>query len=179
MANQTPRRGATRADDAQHSLPGPALSFFAGLATGVILVLVAGSLMQSDSQAPPTAEQDAEPAEEASQASNFQFYTLLNETEVTVPDTQTPPASEDRTVYWLQAGSFRNKADADALRASLLLLNLEARISQVNHQGNLWYRVMVGAFESRTKMAAARETLLEHDIQPLLLMEKGQDNADS
>lgn len=92
--------------------------------------------------------------------------------EVPVPTTSENSRPETENIYWLQAGSFRSEADADELRAMLLLQNLEARISDVISQDVLWHRVMVGPFASRTQMASARQALVESQIQPLLVVEK-------
>jgi len=102
----------------------------------------------------------------------FDFYQLLKDQEVTVPDTMPELADmpgED-TIYLLQAGSFRNNTDADRLRAQLLLLNLVVTIEKVKaRNGDSWHRVIVGPFKSRSKLAKARSILATHQIDSLLL----------
>jgi len=108
----------------------------------------------------------------------FDFYTLLKESEIIVPDdepvasTQTSQA-EDPYVYVLQTGSFKNAGDADSLRAQLLLLNLNASVESVDiHPGEKWHRVLVGPLESRSALAASRTKLAENGIDSLLLKRK-------
>ena len=102
----------------------------------------------------------------------FDFYQLLKEQEVVVPDT-TPELTDtesDNSVYLLQAGSFRNSNDADQLRAQLLLLNLMATVEKARtRSGDTWHRVLVGPFESRSKLAKARSILASQEISSLLL----------
>ena len=103
---------------------------------------------------------------------HFGFYQLLKEQEVVVPDTMPELADteSDNTVYLLQAGSFRNSADADQLRAQLLLLNLTATVEKARTRtGDTWHRVLVGPFESRSKLAKARSILASNEISSLLL----------
>ncbi len=96
------------------------------------------------------------------------FYTRLREIEVMVPDDELVLDSPD-LIYLLQAGSFRRAADADSLRAQLILLNLNAEVSQFNHNGEVWHRVIVGPFENHSAMSSARTSLLENGIESLLL----------
>lgn len=73
-------------------------------------------------------------------------------------------------VYVLQAGSFRRLADADAVRARLLLLNLRASIEKVNTaDGQTWHRVLIGPFASPEESARARAVLAQNGIDSLLL----------
>ena len=124
-----------------------------------------------------TGEVKASPSAPAQSTSNkppqprFDFYRILKEQELTVPDRsgEITAATPDNIVYYLQAGSFKNQADADELRATLLLANLETTIEQTNKKGSLWDRVLVGPFTSRSKMAKARSILASYQLSPLLL----------
>lgn len=111
---------------------------------------------------------------------HFDFYTLLPDSEVIVPDVAPQPLrgsnGSDHNVYMLQAGSFRNADDADSLRARLLLLNLDASIEKTgDQQAGIWYRVIIGPFTSRSKLAGTRATLLQKGIDNLVL--KRKDNS--
>jgi cell division protein FtsN len=107
----------------------------------------------------------------------FDFYTLLRDSEVLVPDVeQSPPRGGSQTddeVFLLQAGSFRSKGDADSLRARLLLFNLDAHIETTGSRtSDTWYRVIVGPFNSRSRLAGARAKLLQNGIDNLVLKRK-------
>lgn len=108
----------------------------------------------------------------------FDFYTLLRESEVIVPDTpqvnntSTQPATSS-DIFLLQVGSFKSLQDADSLRARLLLLNLDAKIETVSpRQHETWHRVIVGQFSDRSELSSAREKLTSNGIDSLLLKRK-------
>jgi cell division protein FtsN len=107
----------------------------------------------------------------------FDFYKLLQESEVIVPATEPAQTVEkiaqpqpDSMEYILQVGSFRNDVDADKLRAQLILLNLDARIEKVTiRNGELWHRVIVGPFQDQSRLASARSTLVANQYNALML----------
>lgn len=57
-----------------------------------------------------------------------------------------PPASTDTYQYFVQAGAYRSRADADAQRARLAMNGWDARITSREQQGQTIYRVRVGPF---------------------------------
>ena len=107
----------------------------------------------------------------------FDFYKLLQESEVIVPATEPAQTVEkvtttqpDTMEYILQVGSFRNDTDADKLRAQLILLNLDARMEKVTiRNGELWHRVIVGPFQDQSRLASARSTLVANQYNALML----------
>jgi cell division protein FtsN len=101
----------------------------------------------------------------------FDFYRILKEREVEVPDRSAEIAAKtpENLIYFLQAGSFRSEDDAEQLRAELILADLEATIETVTSKGVEWHRVVVGPFDNRSKMAAARSTLASKQLSPLVL----------
>jgi len=160
---------------------------------------VAVSPLTPAPQAAPAAEPapPAEAAEPAAPETRFDFYTLLPEREVIVPDqyqvnpapapapkpaAATPaatgavpaqpapaPAAAGGEVYLLQAGSFRGSAEAERRRAQIEALGLPARIESVAANGDTWYRVQAGPFTSSERLAAARSRLSAAGIDTLLL----------
>ncbi len=117
------------------------------------------------------------------QKPRFDFYTLLRESEVIVPDMEQNPlrASEDLPVVadvtdeslLLQAGSFRDAGDADSLRVRLLLLNMNVRVESAGvGPGDTWHRVLVGPFQSQSTLANARAALLQNGIDSIVLKRK-------
>ena len=108
----------------------------------------------------------------------FDFYKLLQESEVIVPATETASEAEKNSEqssasnveFILQVGSFPAQPEADKLRAQLLLLNLDAHIEPVEiHKGEVWHRVVVGPFDSQEKLASARSKLVENQYTALVL----------
>lgn len=118
------------------------------------------------------------PKEDQIPKPRFDFYKLLQESEVIVPATEPTPGTEkhaadtkkDSMEYILQVGSFPKNADADKLRAQLILLNLDARIETVTiRNGELWHRVVVGPFDDQSRLSKARSILVENQYNALVL----------
>lgn len=73
-------------------------------------------------------------------------------------------AADDKYVYFLQAGAFREKADAESARAKLALIGFEANISEKpSDTGNL-YRVRIGPFNQVETMNRIRAKLSENSV---------------
>lgn len=192
----TKRRGARRNGNGAIWLRG----FTTGLASGAIAAAAVYFLVLSP--ATDTGSSAKRPAKQAQAPTGpkpkFEFYTILPELEVPVPETAenqrqaamppalktpktapsapaepaptpTPAASADAGRYILQAGSSRNAVDAERLRASLALQGMVARIQTVNINGETWHRIRVGPFGSRTEADAARRQLRGADINTMLL----------
>jgi cell division protein FtsN len=106
----------------------------------------------------------------------FDFYEILKEREITVPDrsAEIRASVPDDIDYFLQAGAFKSDQDANKLRVELLLSNLETNIEPSTRDGQTWFRVVTGPFETRSKMAKARSVLASQGMSPLLLKRKKQ-----
>lgn len=109
-------------------------------------------------------------ADENNTTDEFEFFTLLNDMEV--PVTEPVETKTTRSIYWLQAASFRNPADAEEMRISLILQNIDSEVTQVQQGESSWHRVMTGPFQSRTEMAKVRGILLESGTRPMLVVEE-------
>lgn len=72
-----------------------------------------------------------------------------------------PPAAQavDPFTYFVQAGAFRSQGDADAQRARLSLMGVEARVSEREQAGRTVYRVRVGPFQNRDAAERVKERL--------------------
>jgi len=108
----------------------------------------------------------------------FDFYNLLPEMEVIVPDQElngTPTHEGVKQVekpgtYLLQAGSFRSQQQADQLRAKLALLGLETRLQTVSiNSKQAWHRVRVGPFNNLKDLNEARSLLKKNGIDAILI----------
>lgn len=71
---------------------------------------------------------------------------------------------EDKWVYFLQAGAFKEQSDAENTRAKLALLGLEASISERNTDNGVLYRVRVGPYNQVEAMNKVRAKLNENGI---------------
>jgi len=117
--------------------------------------------------------QESKPAED-----DYDFYIMLPESEVNVPrveeySSKKPAETAQKYAYLLQAGSFRSAAEADKLRAKLLLDGLNAQTSKVTNQnGSVWHRVMVGPFTSRSKLNKAQDILASANTESMVIKVK-------
>lgn len=151
----------------------------AGVITGVLASLFVYLGMLPADPGPtgtPRAATTTAPKEEPPKP-RFDFYTLLPEQTIDVEvdpgeiaKHRTSPSTE---LYLLQAGSFRQREDADRRRAELILLGLEPKIEDTSGDNGRWFRVYVGPFESRSRLAKARSLTAAQNIDTLLL-KRGQ-----
>lgn len=125
------------------------------------------------------AQQETTPARE--QELRFEFYTLLPESEVVIPEQElsepapkpgSAPARPPGT-YMLQAGSFRQQQQAEALKGELALVGIVAHVQRVNVDGDTWYRVRVGPFDSYQEITRARKRLQDNNINAIAVKVKG------
>lgn len=89
----------------------------------------------------------------------------------TAPKAPTPTPQKAKTlaaaptVYYLQAGAFRSSNDAEAIRARILMLGLDANVQQGAYNGGTINRVRVGPFNGVDAMNQARATLGKEKIE--------------
>ena len=180
------KRRSSRSGQARREQPKGhgVLSFFAGLISGLALATYAwysGLLtppqtdpaqLNEGTQEPPSAE--VAPARDSRE---YDFYTVLPEMEVLVPEqeitakasTGNGAASARSGPYFLQVGSFRQSSDAESQKAKLALLGLVANIQVVTVDGNTWHRVRVGPVESARETDGLRRRLEENDFEAIVL----------
>ncbi|MEJ2612383.1 MAG: SPOR domain-containing protein [Candidatus Thiodiazotropha sp.] len=121
----------------------------------------------------------------------FEFYTILPEMEVVVPDEKiippekpqrpsqpvkerTKPATsqpqQDKGSYILQMGSFRKYQDADRLKAKLALIGIEAEIQKVSiNNRETYHRVRSGPYHSQAQLNNARKLVTQNNITSLVI----------
>jgi cell division protein FtsN len=73
-------------------------------------------------------------------------------------------ASDDKVVYFLQAGAFREMSDAENTRAKLALLGFEASISDRSSDAGVLHRVRVGPYSQVETMNKARAKLIDSGV---------------
>jgi cell division protein FtsN len=111
----------------------------------------------------------------------FNFYTILPELEVLIPESETrPPEVKNKTTttttsdssntakqYVLQVGSFQNLNDAEKLKANLAFLGLEANIQRVTVNKQAWHRVRTGPYRDRQQLYKNQKLLKQNDIDSI------------
>lgn len=106
--------------------------------------------------------------EEAPQP-KFDFYKILPEIEVTVPEEEianpapaTTATKAETGAYILQVGSFQRFEDADQAKAQLALQGVTSSIQRVVIDGqDIWFRVHVGPYANLKDVQAMRARLVQ------------------
>ena len=121
-------------------------------------------------------ESDTEP--DKPKKPRYDFFTVLPEMEVVVPEQELsrkaepsaeviPPGNVDS--YVLQAGSFKNAADAEQMKARLALLGSMATVQTVTVNDQTWHRVRIGPVEGARKADEMRRMLSDNQIETLVM----------
>ncbi|KEA65093.1 Cell division protein [Marinobacterium lacunae] len=117
----------------------------------------------------PTPTPQSEPEKSGER---FEFYNMLPKSTVETPEVSayksTPKTAKLETKILLQAGSFRNSADAEQMRAKMILAGLpNVSTSRTEGSNGVWYRVRTGPFDTRAEVNAATNKLYTLNIHPL------------
>lgn len=106
----------------------------------------------------------------------FDFYTILPEKEVIVPDYEINTRTREERVgqakaasYILQAGSFKDFKDADSLRAKLALMGIESKVEKAKVGNVVWNRVKLGPYSQMASVSAIRTRLRENGIDVIVI----------
>ena len=129
----------------------------------------------------PAAAAKSSPA--AKKEPKFNFYTLLPELEVLIPESETrppPPAStstsksktsssqhQTKKQYILQVGSFQNLNDAKKLKANLAFLGMQADVQHVTVNKQAWHRVRTGPYQNKQQLYQKQKLLKQNDINSI------------
>jgi len=157
------------------------MGLLAGLAIGLSVAL--GVYLHYQNQAPiePRPDTAAPPAsatasEEAPVAvpeptagPGYDFYDMLPKQEVEVPETSSAAASPASRLpkgdVVLQAGSFKQPAEADKLQARLAQYGVDAKIQRFSLEDETWYRVRIGPIGTVEELDTVRAKLAEAEIE--------------
>ncbi|MDX1569930.1 MAG: SPOR domain-containing protein [Xanthomonadales bacterium] len=110
----------------------------------------------------------------------YDFYTVLPEMEVVIPEEELADRVNRRQTeadsagpFVIQVGSFREYADADRIKAELALLGIIAHVREVSIDERTWHRVRVGPFDSIRETDRVKRQLQSNNYDALVLSEKG------
>ncbi|CAK13283.1 MULTISPECIES: SPOR domain-containing protein [Pseudomonas] len=120
---------------------------------------------------PPVPSTPVTPAEAAKIDTARAQAALLGQTPPPAPPVIKPAAT---TQFFLQAGSFRKQADADKVRAQIILLGQAVKVESGTVKDETWYRVMVGPFSNREQLTVAQKQLAGAGFSNLLLQQRRQ-----
>jgi cell division protein FtsN len=126
----------------------------------------------------PADTEEVAPATGEPKKSRYDFFTVLPEMEVIVPEQELSKKSQPRETatvqadsdsYLLQVGSFREKSDAEQMKARLALLGITTRIQTVTVNDATWHRVRVGPVSGARQADEMRKQLTDNGIDSLVM----------
>jgi cell division protein FtsN len=112
----------------------------------------------------------------ADDSKTYAFYEMLPKFEVVVPekdkdvrpDIKSVPETRSGT-YVLQAGSYKNFADADRVRAKLALQGIESNVQKVTVDNDTWHRIRIGPISKLDELNRMRQILRKADVDVLVI----------
>lgn len=81
----------------------------------------------------------------------------------------TPADTSDPFDYLVQAGAYRTSADADAQKAKLAMIGLDAKVSERDQAGRVVYRVRMGPYSDKNTAERVRQQLEANGIENSLV----------
>ena len=84
------------------------------------------------------------------------------------PEPSKAEPAKASTKYYLQAGAFRNQADADRVRAQAILLGQGALVETSKSSDATWHRVLLGPFASKEQQLRAQKELSGNGFKQLI-----------
>ncbi|MBC3875703.1 SPOR domain-containing protein [Undibacterium flavidum] len=112
------------------------------------------------------AAESAKPADALSAAVNAAAPAAVAATPATpVSAASKPDVADDKYIYFLQIGAFKEVADAESARAKLAMIGIEANVSDKASDSGVLHRVRVGPFDSFDGMNKMRAKLSENSVE--------------
>ena len=114
----------------------------------------------------------------AGEKPKFDFYKILPGQEEPVSEKELRERSRQargqqessKDVYFIQAGSFQNPADADNQKARLAILGFESSVEPANlPDKGTWYRVRLGPYTKVEEINRVRQALAQNGIDASLV----------
>eukprot|EP01034_Spumella_vulgaris_P030005 gene30005-37151_t len=85
-------------------------------------------------------------------------------------DAKAPAA--DPSIYFVQAGAYLKNDDAEAQRAKLSLIGLEAKVTEREQSGRTVYRVRIGPFDRKEEADKQKERLEAGGVETALVRQQ-------
>jgi len=178
---KSPKKKATKKKPAGIGWGSLMVGMLIGLVIGLSVYLITqfnnnatNVTAESSAPKPPVTTTKPSSSEAPPEKSRFDFYTLLPEMEIFIPEQDKEaalrmPKLKRPGTYVLQVGSFKKFADADAFKAKLALQGFESKIQTITVDGNKWHRVRIGPITEMPALNDTRARLRKNDIEFMLL----------
>ncbi|MCQ8128752.1 SPOR domain-containing protein [Methylomonas rivi] len=163
---------------------------FLNMVRGMVAELIAGKPEAAASQPGPAVKQEiplqqqnppaAEPEPVQAEEPRYDFYTILPQAETVVPDYEIQTRVREELVgktkqakYVMQAGSFREAADAERHKAKLALLGIESWVEKAKVGSVIWHRIKIGPYDNPSSVSTIKELLQKNGIG-VIVTEQGK-----
>jgi len=164
------------------SLPLHYRTFAAGLGIGLLVALAVyvidrqnAPVVETKPQPQAKNKKDSGEPEAENPAEQYEFYNMLPKFEVVIPEKgknarrdTTPAPVEQPGAYVLQVASFRNRDDAERMRAKVAKLGIDARVQHVAIDADEFHRVLIGPIRDLVKLNATRRDLRAASIDAIM-----------
>jgi cell division protein FtsN len=124
----------------------------------------------------PSDADNAEAGVSDDSGKSYAFYDMLPKFEVVVPEKDKDVRPDIRAVpetrsgtHVLQAGSYKNFADADRVRAKLALQGVESKVQKVSVDNDTWHRIRIGPISNLGELNRLRSVLRKADVDVLVI----------
>jgi cell division protein FtsN len=105
----------------------------------------------------------------------YDFYTILPEKEMVVPEYEIKIRTREERIgqakathYIMQAGSYNAAKDAEKMQVKLGAMGIEAKIQKAKIGNALWYRVKMGPFEQIASVNTLNARLKQSGIDAIV-----------
>ncbi|HXC07559.1 MAG TPA: SPOR domain-containing protein [Steroidobacteraceae bacterium] len=136
----------------------------------------AGKMDRRKSRGNEPPDTDAADSGAEGSAKSYAFYDMLPKFEVVIPEKEKDVRPDIKSVpetrrgtYVLQAGSYKNFADADRVRAQLALQGVESKVQKVTVDDNTWHRIRIGPISKLDELNRLRQILRKADVDVLVI----------
>ena len=109
-------------------------------------------------------------------AVQFDFYTILPEKEIIVPDYEVKTRTlEEQTgkngkgkQYLIQAGSYKGLKEAEVMLNKLANMGIEAKVQKAKVGNAIWYRIKLGPFAQISSVNSIHARLKQNGIDAVI-----------
>jgi cell division protein FtsN len=123
----------------------------------------------------PVEPEVIKPKEPEVKPAQFDFYTILPEKELVVPEYEIKTRTREERIglvkaaqYMIQAGSYNGMKEAEQMRAKLASMGIEANIQKAKVDNTIRYRVKMGPFAQIASVNVINTRLKQNGIDVIV-----------
>jgi cell division protein FtsN len=123
----------------------------------------------------PVEPEVIKPKEPEVKPAQFDFYTILPEKELVVPEYEIKTRTREERIglvkaaqYMIQAGSYNGMKEAELMRAKLATMGIEANIQKAKVDNTIRYRVKMGPFAQIASVNVINARLKQNGIDVIV-----------